>query len=89
MIYFKLFFYGMGFEGTGPMVQMVFTIGWAIKGWAVLLFLVMVSFASSLMVLYQYTPYALNENYTNFGYSLLMVGAPFRYVSSCIDDHST
>ena len=50
MVYFKLFFYGLGFETSGPLVQMVFTIGWLIKDWAVLLFLNMVAFGTALMV---------------------------------------
>jgi hypothetical protein len=34
---------------------MVFQISWAVSPWAVLLFMNMVSFGTSLMVLYQYT----------------------------------
>ena len=53
MIYFKLFFFAMGFEATGHLVQMIFTIGWLIKAWAVLLFAIIVAFSTSLLVLYQ------------------------------------
>ena len=53
MVYFKLFFYALGFESTGHLVQMVFSIGWLIKDWAVLLFFTIVAFGTSLMVLYQ------------------------------------
>ena len=53
MIYVKLLFFAMGFEATGHLVQMIFTIGWMIKAWALLLFAIIVAFSTSLMVLYQ------------------------------------
>mmetsp|Transcript_14469 Transcript_14469/g.31389 ORF Transcript_14469/g.31389 Transcript_14469/m.31389 type:complete len:1906 (-) Transcript_14469:1211-6928(-) len=73
LVYFKIFFYALAFEPTGPVVHMVFSIAFAVKNWAVLLFLAMVAFGTSLMVLYQYVLYPPGawyrqgaENYTNF-----------------------
>lgn len=52
-VYFKLLFYGLAFESTGPVIHMVFMITMAIRSWVLLLFLSIVGFGSSLLVLYQ------------------------------------
>ncbi len=54
--WFKTFFYALAFEPTGPVVHRVFQITYAVRAWAVLLFMNMVAFGAALMVLYQYTP---------------------------------
>ncbi len=54
-VWFKTFFYALAFEPTGPVVHRVFQITYAVRAWAILLFMNMVSFGSALMVLYQYT----------------------------------
>ena len=53
-MYIKLFFYGLAFEPLGPLIHMIFQITWAVKNWCLVLFLSIVSFGTSLMVLYQY-----------------------------------
>ncbi len=57
LIWFKLFFYALAFEPTGPVVHRVFQITFALRAWVVLLFMNIVAFATSLMVLSQYTLY--------------------------------
>lgn len=55
LTWFKVFFYALAFEPTGHVVHMVFQIGLAVVPWAILLFMNIVAFGVSLMVLFQYT----------------------------------
>lgn len=51
----QVFFYALAFEPTGPVVHMVFQISYAVRSWAVLLFMNIVAFGTALLVLFQYT----------------------------------
>ncbi|KAG1680624.1 hypothetical protein FOA52_015073 [Chlamydomonas sp. UWO 241] len=72
-IYMKIFFYGLAFEWTAKLVYMVTEIMWACKTWIIMLCLAMVSFGTSLMVLYQYVDPTDGANYSTFAMTLLTV----------------
>ncbi|GFH24569.1 WD_REPEATS_REGION domain-containing protein, partial [Haematococcus lacustris] len=65
MTWFKLFFYALAFEPTGPVVHMVFQMAFAVIPWATLMFMNLVAFGSALIVLYQYT--ASDSSFAGFG----------------------
>ena len=48
MIFFKMFFYGLAFESTGYIINMVFQIAWFAKTWSVLLLLNLIQFCIAL-----------------------------------------
>lgn len=72
-VWFKVLFYGLAFEPTGPFVHMVFQIAYAVRSFAVLLLMACVSFGVAMMVLSSYVPAALQHNQfvNDFGLSLL------------------
>uniref|UniRef100_A0A7S3R5P2 Ion transport domain-containing protein n=1 Tax=Dunaliella tertiolecta TaxID=3047 RepID=A0A7S3R5P2_DUNTE len=68
LTYFKLFFYALAFEPTGPVVHMLFQLGLAVRNWVVLMFANILAFGTALQVLAQYT--SKDDQHTNFGRSL-------------------
>ncbi|KAF5832015.1 hypothetical protein DUNSADRAFT_12256 [Dunaliella salina] len=66
--YFKVFFYALAFEPTGPVVHALFQLMFAVRNWAVLLFMNIVSFGAALQVLSQVTQ--TDDQHENFGRSI-------------------
>jgi len=66
--YFKVFFYALAFEPTGPVVHALFQLMFAVRNWAVLLFMNIVSFGAALQVLSQVT--RTDDQHENFGRSI-------------------